>query len=193
MRNTFHQAAVTADGKDVVIKELLRWRVVTRGKELTGDGHADRITETLTERTSSCFDTGRHTKLWMSRAARTNLAEFLNVIQRHREATGGGTGSIRIDHTGEVQERIEQHACVAVREDESITIGPVRRGGVIVERILPQRIAHRRKTHRRAGMSAVGGLDGIHGQRANGGDRQSIDERDVSGGTGDWVDGRNGS
>ena len=193
MRNTFHQAAVTADGKDVVIKELLRWRVVTRGKELTGDGHANRITETLTERTGGGFDTGRHAKLWMSGAARANLAELLNVIKRHREAAGRGAGSVRIDHTGEVQERIEQHACVAVREDESITIGPVRRGGVIVERILPQRVAHRRKTHRRAGMPAVGGLDGIHGQRANGGDRQSIDERDVSGGTGDWVDGRNGS
>ena len=129
----------------------------------------------------------------MARAARTNLAELLNVIKRHREATSWCTGCIRIDHTGEVQERIEQHACVAVREDESITIGPVRRGGVIVERILPQRVAHRRKTHRRAGMPAIGRLDGIHGQRANGGDRQSIDERDVSGGTGDWVDGRNGS
>ena len=193
MRNAFHQAAITADGKDVVIEELLRWRVVTRGKELTGDGHADRITQSLTERAGGCFDTGRHAKLWMSRAARTHLAEVSNVIKRHREATSWCTGSVRIDHTREVQERIEQHACVAIREDKSITVGPVRRSGVIVERVLPQRISHGRKTHRRAGMPAVGGLDGIHGQRANGGDRQSIDERDVSGGTGDWVDGRNGS
>ena len=52
-----------------------------------------------------------------------------------------------------------QHVPIAVR--------PERLRRVVAQMLRPQLVGHRRQGHRRAGMAAVGRLDGVHRQRAD--------------------------
>ena len=64
---------------------------------------------------------------------------------------------------------------MADAEHEAITIGPVRIGRIVLEMLVVERIRQGRECHRRAGVSGVGRLDGIHRQRANGVDGECLE------------------
>ena len=68
---------------------------------------------------------------------------------------------------GQVHQRVEQHRRMAAGEDEAIAVRPERRGRIVAQVLRPQLIGDRREGHRRAGMAAVGRLDGVHRQRAD--------------------------
>src|SRR5215468_2536594 len=76
--------------------------------------HADGGRNTLPERSGGRLDALGVKILGMSGRQRAQLAEVLDLVKRH----------VRI--TGEVEQRIEQHRAVTGRENESVTVRPVR-------------------------------------------------------------------
>src|SRR5262249_10587463 len=74
----------------------------------------------------------------------------------------------------EMERRPEQHGGMAVRKHEAIAIGPDRVPRIKFEHTIPYRIDKRRERHWRSGVSGVGLLHGIDGERANRVDAQLI-------------------
>src|SRR5919198_1347600 len=66
-----------------------------------------------------------------------------------------------------MQQAIEQHRSVAVRQHKAVAIGPGGVGGVVAKMPLPERNCDVRHAHRHARMAGFRGLHGVHRQRAN--------------------------
>ena len=149
--DAFHQAAVAAEDVGVVIDDLA---AELGGEEALGERHADRVGEPLAERPGGHLDAGREAPLGMPGGAAAELAKMLQLVQRH------------VGIAEQVQEPVEQHRAVPVRQDEAVAVGPVRR-----QRIKPQKLGeqHRRDVghpHRHAGVTRFGLFDGVHRERA---------------------------
>ena len=86
---------------------------------------------------------------------RTQLAEILELVDRQRIA-------------GQMQQRVQQHRAVAVRQHETVAVPPAWIARVVLEEVAPQHLRNIGHAHRRAGMSGVRGLHGIHGKGADG-------------------------
>ena len=76
---------------------------------------------------------------------------------------------------GKMQHRVKHHGGVAVGQHEAVAIWPDRIVGIEAKEALPQREDHRRKRHRRAGVTGIGLLHGIHRQGADGVDAKLIE------------------
>ena len=64
---------------------------------------------------------------------------------------------------------------MAARQHEAIAIGPMRIARIVSHRPREQHVAERRERHRSSGVTGLGFLNGIHGQRANGVDAKEIE------------------
>ena len=106
-----------------------------------GEREADRIGETLAERAGGRLDAGREAVFGVAGRARAQLAEVLQLIQRH------------VGVAGEMQKRIEQHRAVAGRQDEAVAVGPVRLRGVELHELGEQHRGDVGHAHRHAGMA----------------------------------------
>ena len=104
----------------------------------------------------------------MARRLAVQLAEVAQLAERQVVA-------------GQVQQRVEQHRAVAVRQHEAVAVGPVRIGRVVAQVPAPQRDGDVGHAHRRAGMAGVGLLHGVHRQRADRVGHQGRDARAVPG------------
>ena len=91
----------------------------------------------------------------MSRGLRAELAEILDLVERH------------VLVAGEIQQRIQQHRAVAGRQDEAVAVRPFRIGGVEFQELREQHGGDVGRAHRQAGMAGIRLLDGIHRQRAD--------------------------
>ena len=85
---------------------------------------------------------------------RPPLAEVAEVVEGEPEA-------------GEVEERVEQHRRVAVRQHEPVAVGPVGRGGVVLHDPREQHVGERRERHRRAGVTRIRLLHRVHREPAD--------------------------
>ena len=75
-----HQAAVAAEHIGVVVDEL----VAELGAEMPlGERHADRIADALAERPGRRLDAGGEAALGMAGGAAAELAEALQLVERH--------------------------------------------------------------------------------------------------------------
>ena len=155
VRNALHQAAVADERVGSVVDDRVSRPIEVRGEELLGERHPDRVGEALPERPGRRLHTGRDADLRMPRGARVQLPEALQLVEREVVA-------------GQVQQRVEQHRTVAVGQDEAVAVRPLRVCGVVAQVALPQRDGDLRHAHRHARMSAPGGLDGVHGEGADG-------------------------
>ncbi len=157
--DALHQVAVGADGEDVVVAgggaELL-------AQELLGHRHPDRVAEALAERARRRLDAVGVPVLGVARRAGAELAELLQVVERHVVAR-------------EVQAGIEQHRRVARREHEAVAIRPLRVGGVVLHDPRVEQVRGRREPERRARMPGVGSLDGVDRQGADRVDAQLVE------------------
>ena len=70
--------------------------------------------------------------------------------------------------SGEIQQRVDQHRAMARRQDETVTIRPLRRGCIKFQVFFKQHRGHIGHAHRHAGMAGIGGVNGIQRQGANG-------------------------
>ena len=120
-----------------------------------GQGHADRVGESLAQGTGGGFDPGALAELGVAGGGRVELAERLDVVD----------GDVV---TGQMQRRVEQHRAMAVGQHEPVAIGPAGVAGVVAERFPPQHLGHVGEPHGRTGMAGIGGLDRVHGERTNG-------------------------
>ena len=155
MRDAFHEAAVADERVGVVVDELEARAVELLREQALGERHADRVREPLPERAGGRLDARRHAVLRVSRRHRAELAEALQLLDRQVVA-------------GEVQQRVEQHRAVAVREHEAVAVGPLRVGRVVAQVPVPERDRDLGHAHRHARMSGVRRLHRVHGERADG-------------------------
>ncbi len=142
------QVAVAAEGEDVVVDHLL----TEAGAEVgLGQRDADAVGEPLAERTGGDLDAGRVAVLRVPRGLRAPLAEVLQVVEGQPEP-------------GEVEERVEEHRRVPVRQHETVAVGPVRGGSVVLHDPGPQDVGQRRQGHGCARVPRVRRLHRVHGQ-----------------------------
>ena len=90
----------------------------------------------------------------MAGGAAAELPEVADLVHRH------------VGVAGQMQEPVEQHRAVPVRQDETIAVGPVRRLRVEAQELGKQHGRNVGHAHRHAGMARLGLLDGVHGERA---------------------------
>ena len=112
LRHAFHQVAVGGEHVGVMVDDLL---AELGGQHLLRQRHADRGGDALAERAGGGLDALGVEILGVARRQRSELAEMLDLVERH------------VLVAGEIQQRIEQHRAVAGREHEAVAVRPVRR------------------------------------------------------------------
>ncbi len=150
--DALHQAAVADDRIGAVVDQRV---AEARVHDPLGERHADRIAEALAQRTGGGLDAGRVAVFRMARGAAAELAEVLQLVERH------------LGVVGEVEERIEQHRAVASGEHEAVAVGPKGLARIEFQEFGEQHRRHVRHAHGHAGVAALGLLDRIHGERAD--------------------------
>ena len=153
LADAFHQVAVGGEHVGVVIDDVA---AEERRQVAFGDRHADRIGEPLAERPGGGLDAGRVAVFGMAGRERAELAEALDLVDRHLLVAG------------EIEQRVEQHRAVAGGEHEAVAVGPGRIGRVEFQEVREQHGGDVGRAHRQAGMAGLRLLDRIHGERADG-------------------------
>ena len=143
--DAFHHAAVAADGIDVVVEDVESGLVVTVGKPLLGDGHADARGDALAERTGGGFDARDPVVFRMAGRLAVELAKLADVVERHRRLPDHLVIGIHRLDSGEMEHGPEQHRGVTVRQDEPVAIRPDRVLRIEAHDAIPDRINQRRQ------------------------------------------------
>ena len=98
---------------------------------------------------------GRDEILGMPRRQRAELAEALELVERHLLVAE------------EMQQRIDQHRAVPGRQHEAVAVGPGRIGRIEFQELGEQHGRDVGRAHRQAGMAGFRLLDRVHGERAD--------------------------
>src|ERR1700738_1721570 len=123
--------------------------------------HSYAVAESLTQWAGGDFDAGRQNIFRMARSFRSPLAKVFDVVQRKIIS-------------GEIKQRVKQHAAVPRGEQEAITVFPLRIPWVIAHELCPQYISHRRCAQGQAGMPRLGLLYRVNRQCADSVDAKLI-------------------
>ncbi len=150
VRDAFHQAAVADEHVGVMVDDGVIGAIEVRGQHLLRQREADRVGQTLPQRTGGGFHAWRVGGFRMTRRLGMQLAETLELVHRQIKA-------------GEVQQRVLQHRAVAVGEHETIAIGPLGVAWVELQEVVPQHLGDIGHAHGHARMARIGCLHGIHG------------------------------
>ena len=153
LADAFHQVAVGGEHVSLVIDHV---GAELGGEMPLGDRHADRVGEPLPERAGGGLDAGRMAVFGMAGGDRAELAEALDLVERHRRIAG------------EIEQRVDQHRAVAGREHEAVAVGPGRIGRIEFQEAREQDGGHVGGAHGQAGMAGFRLLDSVHRQRADG-------------------------
>ncbi len=173
--DALHHAAVTAEGVDVVVEDVEPCAVEVLRLPFRGDRHPDGRGEAVSERPGRRLDPGGPAVLRMSRTARIELAEALQVVERNRRLAQPLV--LRVDrlHARKMQERIQQRRRMPGGEDEAVAVRPDGVVRIEAQELLPQRVNHRRHRHGGPGVAGVRHLDGVHRERPDGVHAQLVD------------------
>ena len=174
-RHALHHVAVAAYRVNVVVEDREIRPVEMLRQPAPGDRHADAVAAALAERAGRRLDARGQVIFRMAGAFAAELAEPLDVVERDRGLAETLVFGIDGLHAGEMQERVEQHRGMAVGQHEAVAIGPDRIVRIEAQKMLPERVGHRRQRHRRAGMAGIGLLHGVHRQGADGVDAELVD------------------
>ena len=155
VRHAFHQAAVAEENESVVIDDFVTRLVELGGEYLFGQREADRVGDALAERAGGRFDARGVAVFRVARRPGVQLAEVLDVVDRDVVA-------------GQVQQRVDQHRAVAVRQHEAVAVGPFRIGRIVTQMAAPKDFGDFGHAHRGARVSGIRLLDGVHGEGADG-------------------------
>ena len=124
MGNSFHQTAVANKYVSVMIDNIKTGPVEIRGKYFFRQRHAYRIRETLPQRAGSGFHSRRVTILGMAGRFGMKLAETLDFLHRQIVA-------------GEVQQGINQHRAMTIRQHKTVAVHPFRIDGIVAQMMNP--------------------------------------------------------
>ena len=125
-----------------------------RREDLLGNRHPDGIRQSLSERTGRRLDPGRITILGVPRRTGLPLAEVPQGLHRHV-----------VDR--QMQQRVEQHRAVAVRQYKPVTIRPFGIGRVVAQIVAPEDLGNIGHPHWGAGVTRPGLLDCVHAECAD--------------------------
>ena len=153
VRDAFHQAAVADEHVRMMVDDRMARAIEFGGEQRFRERHADRVGEPLSERPRRRLDAWRHAALRVPRRLRVQLAEALQLVDRQVVA-------------GQVQEAIEKHRAVAVREHEAIAVRPLRMGRMVAQMAPPERECDLRHSHRHPGMPRFRRFHCVHRERA---------------------------
>ena len=153
--DTLHQAAIAQEAPGVVVNDGVAGAVELRGQGFLGNRETDRVGKALAQRASGGFDARSVAELRVASGGRVQLAEVLQLFQAEFVAA-------------QVQQRVEQHGAVAIRQHEPVAIGPLGVFGVVLEVVIPQHLGNISHTHGGARVAGFGLLNSIHGKGANG-------------------------
>ena len=152
VRNAFHQAAIAEEYIGVVVNNFVVGLVEFGCQQLFRHCHADGVGDALTEWAGSGFNARRVAVFRVTRRFRMQLAEALEFV--HRQVVAG-----------QMQQRVQQHRAVTVRQDKAVTVKPLGVGRVVAQMVVPHDFGDFRHTHRGARVSGFGFFHRIHGQR----------------------------
>ncbi len=138
----------------MVVDHSVAGPVELGAEQLLGQRHADRIGQALAERAGGGFHARGDADLGMAGGLGVQLAEIADLVQGQVVA-------------GQVQQRVQQHRAVPVRQHETVAPGPVRVGRVVAQVPRPQGDGDLGHAHRHAGMAGFGLLDRVGGQKAD--------------------------
>ena len=138
-----------------MVSRPLARRAVAGARQTARERHPHPVGEALPERTRRHLDTGRLAELRMTRRLRAELAEADDLVERERIPE-------------EVEQRVEQHRSVAVREHEAVAQRPLRIGGIEAQVPIPELESRPREAHGSPRMTAARILDGVHREEADG-------------------------
>ena len=150
-----HQTAIAHKHPGIVIDNVVAGTVKLRRQRALGNRHADGVGQPLAKRAGGCLDAGSIAVFRVAGRFRMELAKVFQFGQRQIVA-------------GQMQQAIQQHRRMTVREHKAVTIIPVRILRIVFKEIIPQDFGDIRHPHRGAGVAGVGFLYGVHAQGANG-------------------------
>ena len=154
VRYAFHEAAVAEKDPRPVVDDHVPRSVETRGQHPLRDRHSHRIRDSLSQGSGGGLHTGRIAVLGVARSHRAELAEARDLVQRQRMAA-------------EVEQRIEEHRSVPVRDHESVAIRPGRIGGIMLQVVVPQHLGDVGHSHRHPRVAGARALNSVHRKRAH--------------------------
>lgn len=140
--NTLHVASITHENIGVVVDDLKSWSVELGRLVVLSNGQTDCIGETLAKRTSCDLDTWSVVSFRVTWGDAVDVSEVLEV--RHRESIAG-----------KMENGILEHACMAVRKDESIAVDPFWVLWVVVHDPVEENVGHWGHSHGSARMARV--------------------------------------
>src|ERR1017187_9897042 len=145
-----------------MVDDLVTGTVESRREHALGDRHSDRVGRSLAERTRRRLAAGSLPILGMARSLAAPLPELLQVVEREVVA-------------GQVKKTVQEHAAVPRRQNEPVSVGPVRVAGIVLQVLLPQHVGHRGRAEGKARMTGGGFLDGVDRERADGIDAELVE------------------
>ena len=150
LADALHQAAIAHEDVGPMLAQIVAEFGV---QDALGEREAHRVRDALAERAGRRLDAVGVLVFGVAGGLAVDLAKPLQLIQRH------------ILDAGQVQQAVEQHRAVAVRQQEAVAVEPVRIGRIELHEILEENGRDVGHAHRRAGMAALGLLHGIHGKK----------------------------
>ena len=152
-RKPFFQVAIARQNVGIVVHDMVAWSIEPRCESYFGDGHPDGICQSLPQGTRGGFDPGSFAIFRMARRATSPLAESLEFLERQIE-------------TSDMKQSVEECTAVSGRQHESVPVGPEGIARVELEKAIPKRVSHGRRTQGQARMTRLRLLNHVHGQEA---------------------------
>ena len=126
-------------------------RVVARGQQAFGQGHAHGRGQPLAQRAGGHLHAHIQVIFRVPRSLGTPLTKIFNLFQRQVIA-------------GQMQQAVEQHGGVPVGKHKTVPVGPAGIGGIMPKHVPPESLGHVGHAQRRAGVPGTGFFNGVHGQ-----------------------------
>src|ERR1700756_1521213 len=158
----------------MVVKNIEVWLVVAAGEPFLGNRHTNTGGNSLSERTGGGLDTRDPVILWMPGRLAVELAKMANIVQRDSGVPQSFVICVHRLDSRQVQRGPKQHRRVAIRQHETIAVGPNRVLWIKSHNAVPDRVNQGRERHRGAGMPGLGLLHSVDRKRANGVYRQLV-------------------
>ena len=160
--DAFHHVAVAGDDIGEVVDDLVAGAVVPGRQVRLGHGHAHGVRDALAERSRGGLHAGRIAVFGMAGRPALPLPEIPDLVEGKVVA-------------GEMEHGVEQHGPVPAGEHEAVAVRPFGVFRVVPHEARPQHVGDGRGFHGKARMAAVGLLDGVDGQHADGVDASLLE------------------
>ena len=138
--DTFHHAAVAQEHVGVVVNDFVAFTVELTCQNFLCQCHTDAVGDALTQWTRGGFDARCVTVLRVTRSFGVQLTEVFQIVDRQIV-------------TAEVQQGINQHRAVTVRQNKTVAVGPFRILRVVFQIVVPENFGDVCHAHRGAWVS----------------------------------------